>query len=97
MTATVANPVSIDTVAIRKVGVIGAGQMGTGIANVCAAHGFDVVLGDISHDQIDKALGAISANYDRQIRRNRMTEAQKRRRWRASRRGPNTASCRTAT
>ena len=77
MNATVANPVSVDTLAIRKVGVIGAGQMGTGIANVCAAHGFDVVLGDISHDQIDKALGAISANYDRQVRRNRMTEAEK--------------------
>ena len=77
MSATAANPVSIDSVAIRKVGVIGAGQMGTGIANVCAAHGLDVVLGDISHDQIGKALDAISANYDRQVRRNRMTEAQK--------------------
>ena len=72
-----ADPVSIDALQIRKVGVIGAGQMGTGIANVCAMHGFDVVLGDVSHDQIDKALSAISANYDRQISRNRMTEEQK--------------------
>ena len=77
MNATVANPVSVEALAIRKVGVIGAGQMGTGIANVCAAHGLDVMLADISHDQIDKALGMIAANYDRQIRRNRMTEAQK--------------------
>ena len=77
MSATAADPVSIDALQIRTVGVIGAGQMGTGIANVCAMHGFDVVLGDISHDQIDKALSAISANYDRQIGRNRMTEEQK--------------------
>ena len=72
-----ANPVSVDAVAIRKVGIIGAGQMGSGIANVCAAHGFDVVLGDISKDQVSKALAAIGANYDRQVGRNRMTEAEK--------------------
>ena len=77
MNATATDPVSIDALAIRKVGIVGAGQMGSGIANVCAAHGFDVVLGDISHDQIDKALNTISANYDRQVRRNRMTETDK--------------------
>ena len=77
MSATAASPASIDAVPIRKVGVIGAGQMGSGIANVCAAHGFDVVLGDISKDQVSKALDAIAANYDRQVRRNRMTEDQR--------------------
>ena len=68
---------SIDAVAIRKVGIVGAGQMGSGIANVCAAHGFDVVLGDISKDQVGKALDTISANYDRQVGRGRMTEDEK--------------------
>ena len=77
MNATAVSPVSIDAVQIRKVGIVGAGQMGSGIANVCAAHGFDVVLGDISKDQIGKALNAISSNYDRQIGRNRMTENDK--------------------
>ena len=77
MSASAANPVSVDEIAIRKVGIIGAGQMGSGIANVCAAHGFDVVLGDISKDQIARALETIAANYDRQVRRNRMTEEDK--------------------
>ena len=72
-----ANPVAVDAVAIRKVGIVGAGQMGAGIANVCAANGFDVVLGDISKDQVSKALDAIAANYDRQVGRNRMTGAEK--------------------
>ena len=62
---------------IRKIGVIGAGQMGSGIANVCAANGFDVVLGDISHTQLEAALAAIGRNFDRQIDRSRMTTDQK--------------------
>jgi 3-hydroxybutyryl-CoA dehydrogenase len=45
--------------AIRTVGVIGAGQMGSGIAQVCAAAGFDVRLNDVSADKIDAALAAI--------------------------------------
>ena len=74
MSPRASDPVSIDPVAIRKVGIVGAGQMGSGIANVCAAHGFDVVLGDVSKEQIARALETIAANYDRQVARNRMTE-----------------------
>ena len=54
---------------IKRIGVIGAGQMGNGIAHVSAAAGFDVTLVDISQEQIDKALATIERNMDRQIRR----------------------------
>ena len=62
---------------IRKIGIIGAGQMGSGIANVCAAAGFAVVLGDISHDQVQAAITSIERNFDRQVGRAKMTAEQK--------------------
>ena len=62
---------------IRKIGIIGAGQMGSGIANVCAAAGFAVVLGDISHDQVQAAITSIERNFDRQVDRAKMTAEQK--------------------
>jgi 3-hydroxybutyryl-CoA dehydrogenase len=51
---------------IKKIGVIGAGQMGNGIAHVCALNGFEVVLSDIDPAQLDKAMKAIERNLDRQ-------------------------------
>jgi len=54
---------------IKKIGVIGAGQMGNGIAHVAALAGLDVVLNDISQEQIDRALKTIEKNLDRQVRR----------------------------
>ncbi|HWA41686.1 MAG TPA: 3-hydroxybutyryl-CoA dehydrogenase [Hypericibacter adhaerens] len=51
---------------IQKIGVIGAGQMGNGIAHVCALNGFDVVLSDIDQAQLDKALKTVEKNLDRQ-------------------------------
>ena len=62
---------------IKKIGVIGAGQMGHGIAHVCALHGFDVRLADLSQERLDKALQNIEANLDRQIRRGLIDEAKK--------------------
>lgn len=61
----------------QKIAVIGAGQMGSGIAHVCALAGLEVTLVDINQDQLDKALGAIGQNLDRQIGRNLINEADK--------------------
>ena len=59
---------------IEKVGVIGAGAMGNGIAHVCSLAKLDVNLVDISAPQLDKALGTIHTNMDRQIRKQLITE-----------------------
>jgi 3-hydroxybutyryl-CoA dehydrogenase len=56
-------------VAIRKVGVIGAGQMGSGIAHVCALGGYDVLLHDVSPDRIQHGIGVIEKNLTRQVAR----------------------------
>ncbi len=63
--------------AIQSVGVIGAGQMGNGIAHVFAAAGFDVHLHDISPEAVAAALAKISGNLDRQIKKGKLTEADK--------------------
>jgi len=62
---------------IQKVGVIGAGQMGNGIAHVFASAGYDVLLNDISQENLDKAVGLIDKNLTRQVSRETLTEAQK--------------------
>jgi len=63
--------------AIRKVGVIGAGQMGSGIAHVCALAGLDVVLNDVSEDRVKAGLATINGNMARQVSRQRITEDQR--------------------
>lgn len=62
---------------IRKVGVIGAGQMGSGIAHVCALAGFDVKLHDLSADRIKLALATINGNMARQVSKKIITEEQR--------------------
>jgi 3-hydroxybutyryl-CoA dehydrogenase len=59
---------------IRKVGVIGAGQMGNGIAHVCALSGFSVLLNDISLDRVKSSLATINGNMARQIGKHLITE-----------------------
>jgi len=62
-------------VTIQKIGVIGAGQMGNGIAHVAALAGYDVKLADITEDQLKRGLESISQNMERQVRRQLITEA----------------------
>lgn len=65
------------TIYIPKVGVIGIGQMGNGIAHVCAAAGFDVVLPDVSDAQLKRALATIDKNLARKLHKGRITAADK--------------------
>ena len=59
---------------IKTVGVIGAGQMGNGIAHVFALSGFEVHLHDVSKTALDAAPGLIAANIDRQVSRGKVTQ-----------------------
>jgi 3-hydroxybutyryl-CoA dehydrogenase len=59
---------------IEKVGVIGAGQMGSGIAHVCALAGYDVVMEDINPDALAKAKSIIERNLHRQATRGVITQ-----------------------
>jgi 3-hydroxybutyryl-CoA dehydrogenase len=63
-----------DALAIRKVGVVGAGQMGNGIAHVCALAGFNVLLNDVSPDRIKSALATINGNMARQVSKKLINE-----------------------
>jgi 3-hydroxybutyryl-CoA dehydrogenase len=62
---------------IRSVGVVGAGQMGNGIAQVAAQFGYQVVMVDVSSAALEKGMAAIAGSCDRLIKKTTMTEAQK--------------------
>jgi 3-hydroxybutyryl-CoA dehydrogenase len=59
---------------IKKVGVIGSGQMGNGIAHVAALAGFEVLLNDLSADRLKSALATINGNLSRQVAKKVITE-----------------------
>ena len=62
---------------IQKVMVIGAGQMGSGIAQVCAQAGFDVKLNDIKQEFFERGIGVITKNLSRDVEKGRKTEEEK--------------------
>jgi 3-hydroxybutyryl-CoA dehydrogenase len=64
-------------VPFRTIGVIGAGQMGNGIAHVCALSGFKVLLNDVAADRISEGLATISGNLARQVSRQRISDEQR--------------------
>lgn len=62
---------------LKSVGVIGAGQMGSGIAQVFAMAGFQVVLNDVRQKQLDQAMGLIERNIERQVAKGKTTPRRK--------------------
>jgi 3-hydroxybutyryl-CoA dehydrogenase len=67
--------VSLDR--LRRIGVIGSGQMGGGIAHVCALAGYDVVVTDINDDALRRGREAIDRNLSRQVSRGKIREEEK--------------------
>ena len=62
---------------IQSIGIVGAGQMGNGIAHVCSVAGYDVVMTDLSQDSLTAAMALIDRNLTRQVAREKITEAEK--------------------
>jgi 3-hydroxybutyryl-CoA dehydrogenase len=68
---------SITMAEIRTVGIVGAGQMGNGIAHVFALAGYDVLLNDIAQESLDRALATIDRNIERQVTRGKVSAEDK--------------------
>ncbi|WP_448950679.1 3-hydroxybutyryl-CoA dehydrogenase [Labrys neptuniae] len=64
------------TLDIRTIGIVGAGQMGSGIAHVAALSGLDVVLHDISEERVNSGLATVNGNLKRQVTKGVITQAQ---------------------
>ena len=63
--------------AIKTIGIVGAGQRGNGIAHVTALASYDVVLNDLTQDGLDAALARISKNMDRQVKGGKISQSDK--------------------
>ena len=73
----VAPRAQLETPQIARLGVVGAGQMGNGIAHVCALAGLPVVMVDVKADALERAMGTIARNLDRQLHRNAISAEDK--------------------
>ncbi len=62
---------------IERVGIVGAGQMGNGIAHVFSLAGYEVVMTDVSTEALDRAVALIERNLDRQVSKGAVSEAEK--------------------
>jgi 3-hydroxybutyryl-CoA dehydrogenase len=62
---------------IKKVGIVGAGQMGRGIAHVVALGGYDVAINDLEKERVDAAVATIEKNLSRQVASGKITEAER--------------------
>ena len=71
------SPQENDMTPIRKIGIIGSGQMGNGIAHVIALAGYEVVLTDLTKEKVDKAIELIDRNLTRQVASGKITEEER--------------------
>ncbi len=62
---------------INTIGVVGAGQMGNGIAQVAAATGFDVILSDISQEALDRGMGTITKSLDKFVSKEKISSEER--------------------
>jgi 3-hydroxybutyryl-CoA dehydrogenase len=62
---------------IKKIGVVGTGQMGSGIAEVAVASGFDVLMRDVSHEAVEKGRMRIITDFDKRVQKGKMTAEEK--------------------
>ncbi len=62
--------------AIQSIGVVGAGQMGNGISQVAAAHGYKTIMLDVSNEALERGLAAIQKSLDRLKKKEKITEAE---------------------
>ena len=62
---------------LKRIGVVGAGTMGNGISQAFAAAGFEVAMTDVAQAQLDRAMAAIGGSYDRLVKKEKMSAAEK--------------------